>query len=72
MTISDGMKFYAINHPETSQVRRYVAAHRIDAVLDMRDCLYPNFMVTEIGADQVPPDVNVFRFPLPRKPASVA
>ncbi len=66
MTFSDGMHIYAILHPETYQVRRYVVAHRLGVAYDVRDSLYPNFLVETLDTDELPENSDVMIFPTPK------
>ena len=65
MTFSDGMHIYAILHPETYQVRRYVVAHRVGVANDVRDALYPNFIVKLLEVQELPDNSDVMIFPAP-------
>ena len=66
MTFSNGMYIYAILHPETYQVRRYIVAHRIGVAHDVRDSLYPNFLVVPLDSDELPENADVMIFPTPQ------
>ena len=66
MTFSEGMHIYAILHPETYQVRRYVVAHRVGVAYDVRDALYPNFLVVTGETDELPEHSDVMIFPTPK------
>jgi len=64
------MNVYAILHPETYQVRRYVVAHRIGVAYDVRDALYPNFLVETWETNELPENSDVMVFPAPKGSAA--
>jgi len=66
MTFSDGMHIYSILHPETYQVRRYVVAHHVGVAHDVRDALYPKFIVELLEPQELPENSDVMIFPTPK------